>query len=72
MKRTVTIELLRDKHYHDFLALSIDGTRITPSKATGSWEVVRTWKRIRVPDLLDAVGAHMDDAADISRDVEET
>jgi hypothetical protein len=58
MKKTVTIELLRDKHCPDVLAIAIDGIRITPSKATGSWHTAREWTRIRVSDLLDAVGAY--------------
>lgn len=61
MKKTVTIELLRDKHCPYVLAIAIDGIRITPSKATGSWHTAREWKRIRVSDLLDAVGVHVDD-----------
>jgi uncharacterized protein (DUF433 family) len=61
VKRTVTVELLKDKHFPQVLAVAIDGIRITPNKASGSWDTVATWRRVRTSELLAAVGAGLAD-----------
>lgn len=57
MKETVTLELLRDSYEPSILAIAIDDKRITPNKHSGQWDSARVWKRIRVSELLAAVGA---------------
>lgn len=51
---TVPLEILYCPK-HRIYGIGLNGTRITPTKCCGSWDVPREWKKIPVDDIRKAL-----------------